>query len=727
MNQSSDTSTPGFATFVDVLRARALHQPSALAYTFLAGDEEQQIAHEVLDRRARAIAAALQHAGYAGERALLLHPPGLEYIAAFLGCLYAGVIAVPAYPPKLNRNMHRIQAIVVDARAKIALTTAQILASVQSRVADTVALHDLDWISTDTIEHLEHQWQPPAIDGATLAFLQYTSGSTSSPKGVMVSHANLLHNSALLQQYFEHSPDSRMVSWLPPYHDMGLILGILQPLFVGFPAILMSPFSFVQHPFRWLEAISRYQATTSGGPNFAYDLCVSKVTPEQRATLDLRSWSLAFNGAEPIRAATLERFAETFAECGFRRKAFYPCYGLAEATLFVSGGDKAAPPIVHTFDRQALERNQAVQLADQLPGNQTLVGCGRALADQQIKVVDPNARIECLPGQIGELWLAGASVPQGYWLRPEETERTFQATLADSGSGPFLRTGDLGFMQDGEVFITGRHKDLVIIRGRNHYPQDIELTVEQSHPALRPGSGAAAAIEVGGEERLIVVQEVVRDYREAAIHEVAGAIRSAVMQQHEVDVYGVLLLRAGSIPKTSSGKIQRHACRQAFLDSSLPEVGRWVLELSQQPDTQDASLGSLTREDLAAMQPEERQQTMERYLARLIGSITGIPAEHLDTQQQLVRLGLDSLKTVDFTTRIRNDLGVAVSAVMLMEYPTAAQIAAYLLDQLIPSAKLPAHASPEEAASLLMQLDQLSPAEMDSLLKEMLANEERAR
>jgi acyl-CoA synthetase (AMP-forming)/AMP-acid ligase II len=465
----------------------------------------------------------------------------------------------------------------------------------------------LRWLNTDRpVDGLEDAWQEPAIGSDTLAFLQYTSGSTGTPKGVVLSHGNLLYNQRMLQQAFRHTERSTIVGWLPLYHDMGLIGTVLQPLYMGIPCVLMPPMAFLQRPFRWLQAISRFKATCSGGPNFAYDLCVRKVTPEQRATLDLSSWASAFNGAEPVRQETLERFAMAFEPCGFRRQAFHPCYGLAEATLIVSGGQKTTLPTVHTVQKSALEQHRVATAMPGDEGAQTFVSCGHALLKQQIVIVDPTFLTRCQPGQVGEIWVAGPSVAQGYWNRSEETAQTFQSYLADTGEGPFLRTGDLGFLHQGELVVTGRMKDVIIIRGSNHYPQDIELTVEQSHRSLRPGCGAAFSVDIAGEERLVVVQEVERRYqsprrrhperRRADIEpgfdplcpkafdadSIVGNIRQAVAEKHGVQVYAVMLLRAGSMPKTSSGKLQRYACRSDFLTQTLEVVGKWQATLEPQ-------------------------------------------------------------------------------------------------------------------------------------------------
>jgi 8-amino-7-oxononanoate synthase len=581
----------GPSNLVELLRHRARCQSDDVAFTYLVDGENDQVhmTYKELDRQARAIGAWLESQDLAGERALLLYPPGLEFITAFFGCLYGGVIAVPVYPPRRNRSLMRIQAIADDADAKVALTTDAVLSRILPLIDETPHLKNLTWLATCQVpEGLEDKWDMPDVHGDTLAFLQYTSGSTGTPKGVVLSHANLVHNSALIAHAYEHARSCRGVFWLPSYHDMGLIGGILQPLYVGRPNILMSPMSFLQKPFRWLSAISRFRGTTSGGPNFAYDLCVRKITPEQRKTLDLSCWQVAFNGAEPIHAETIEAFCDTFEPCGFRREAFYPCFGLAEATLIVSGGYVHNPPVLRTFDASALARGQVIDAKPGDEGAKTMVGCGQNLPDQKIVVADPDTLTTCPPGRIGEIWVYGPSMAQGYWQQPEASKTTFQAKLQDSGEGPFLRTGDLGFMQDGELFITGRVKDLIIMHGVNYYPQDIERTVRHSHPRLRPDAGAAFSVESGGKEQIVVVQEIERR-KQGDWASVFDAIRREVSSEHELPLDAIVLIKAGSIPKTSSGKIQRHACRAAYLSSTLNEVARWTATGDVQTAHSDAS------------------------------------------------------------------------------------------------------------------------------------------
>jgi acyl-CoA synthetase (AMP-forming)/AMP-acid ligase II/alkylation response protein AidB-like acyl-CoA dehydrogenase/acyl carrier protein len=570
-----------FLTAIDLLRHQSRYQASKTAFQFLQDGEVEagHLTFQQLDQQARAIAIHLTHRVVPGERALLLYPPGLEFIAAFFGCLYAGVTAVPVYPPRANQNMLRLQAIVADAGASVALTTTTtgLTTRMQEPEYHNTDLAALHWLDTDNLDFSPaDQWRSPSINGETLAFLQYTSGSTGKPKGVMVSHRNLLCNERMICEAFGHDQRTIFAGWLPVFHDMGLIGNLLQPLYLGISCYLMSPVAFLQKPIRWLQTISRYQATTSGGPNFAYDLCLRKITPEMCEGLDLSSWQVAFNGAEPVRAETLERFTETFAPYGFRREAWYPCYGMAETTLFVSGGVSTSPPIVYAVDATALKHNRVIPADPYAQSTRRLVGCGRVWQEEKIAIVDPESRQQCASNQVGEIWVSSLSVAQGYWQRLETTAQTFHAYIANTGEGPFLRTGDLGFLQDGELFVTGRIKDVIIIRGRNHYPQDIEVTIEESHSALRPGAGAAFSVEVDGEEQLVIVQEVERtQIRKLNVEEIAQAIRQAVSQHHELQVHAIALLKTGSVPKTSSGKIQRHACRQGYLQSDLSVVGVW--------------------------------------------------------------------------------------------------------------------------------------------------------
>jgi len=572
------------STLVELLRRRASHKRGRRAFTFLPDGENEGacLTYDELDCCARAIAAHLQMRGAVGCRVLLLYPSGLEFVAAFLGCLYAGAVAIPAYPPRLNRNLERLLAIVEDAQPAIALTSAAVFSRVEAALAPA-GLAGLPWLVTDTMgADSASQWREPDIGEGSLAFLQYTSGSTSQPKGVMVSHGNLLANNRMLEQAFEQSENSTIVVWLPLFHDMGLIGNVLQSLFIGSECVLMPPEAFLVKPLRWLQAISRYRAHTSGGPNFAYDHCARRVVFEQDASLDLSCWQVAFNGSEPVRSETLEHFARTFAPYGFRREAFYPCYGLAEATLFVTGGSKRSEPVAAAFRADSLRNHEAVVATFEDQEARKLVSYGRGWMGQEIEIIDPETAMPCTTGTIGEIWVSGPCVALGYWNRPQETDRVFRARRVDNDEKLFLRTGDLGFFHEGGLFIAGRLKDLIIIAGRNHHPNDIEHTVERCHPLIRAGCCAAFSVEEEGWERLVILAELERGCRTAGANghvspdsvgmkfgTILRAIQQAVAEKHDLRADAVVFCRPASVPRTSSGKIQRHACRAGYLSGTL--------------------------------------------------------------------------------------------------------------------------------------------------------------
>ncbi|HEY5741237.1 MAG TPA: fatty acyl-AMP ligase [Terrimicrobiaceae bacterium] len=564
------------STLIELLAWRAGDSPEICGFSFLHEKSETclgRLTYRQLQTRAHCIAMALREVGVReGDRVLLLYPPGLDFVAAFFGVLCAGAAAVPAHPPhpaRLRSTLPRIAAVVADAQPAAILSTA----AIRTTAAEAHLFSEGVWLATDDLEESQAgEWSEPQVKRNALALVQYTSGSTASPKGVLITHHNLLQNSLLIHRAFGHSPQSRGVIWLPPYHDMGLIGGVIQPLFGGFPVTLMSPASFLMRPLSWLKAIADESATTSGGPNFAFDLCVRKTTPEQRAELDLRSWEVAFVGAEPVRPETLQRFAEAFAPSGFRPEALLPCYGLAESTLFVTGGVKGERSVLGSGAATAIRDAPGVQAES--VASRELVGCGKAMPGAKVLIVDPERCIRCEAAEVGEVWIASDSVAQGYHNRLEESERTFDARLADTGEGPFLRTGDLGFLRNGELFLTGRLKNVIIIGGRNHCAEDIERTVENCHPTLRPGCCAAFSVDLQGEERLVIAAEVERrpPASPAESHGVRGlveTIRRAVAELHDVRAHAVVMLRPASLPKTSSGKTQRHMCRAGFLASAL--------------------------------------------------------------------------------------------------------------------------------------------------------------
>jgi acyl-CoA synthetase (AMP-forming)/AMP-acid ligase II len=570
-----------FQSFVALLRHRATAQARQTGFLFLRDNNPENdldlLSYSQLDEKARAIAAVLQQSGEPGQRVLLLHQPGIDFVTAFYGCLYAGAIAVTTYPAhrgRLKQSLPKICELLKDAQCNTILTTADIAPVFNTAWKEAVGGTLPLVVASDAISSAEaDKWRNPAAARDTVAFLQYTSGSTSRPRGVAVTHGNMLHNSEVIARGFESDSNSMGISWLPPYHDMGLIGGVVKPLYVGFPVVILAPYTFLQQPFRWLQTITKVRATVTGGPNFAYDLCVRKVTPEQRERLELSSWKIAFNGAEPIHPETMERFCAMFESCGFNPKAFHPCYGLAESTLYVTGVKALAGPQVEWLDKAKLEAGSAVPTKGKQEDAKAVVACGRAPADHRVVIVNPESKLPCPDGKVGEVWVSGPSVAAGYWNRPEESEAVFSAYMAGSGDGPFLRTGDLGFLMKGELFITGRIKDVIIINGRNLYPQDLEVTAHLSHPGLQPFGGAAFAVERDGQERLVIAQEVQREFLRSDSAEMIAAIRQAIVRDYDVQAHAIVLLKPGQIPRTSSGKVRRSLCRTSLMSRELETVG----------------------------------------------------------------------------------------------------------------------------------------------------------
>lgn len=671
-------------TLVDILRWRALHQPDQRAYIFLTNGEQEEASYTYaqVDARARSIAATLQQQNSAGAQVLLLYPPGLEYIAAFMGCLYAKAVAVPAYPPSSPRSVPRIQTIVADAGVQLILTTRAILAKVQTWAEKLPELSALQWLATDEDAMVvsPDDWDQSTPTAESLAFLQYTSGSTGSPKGVMVSHGNLMCNSEMMRIHGQHTSKSVGVSWLPMFHDMGLILGVLQPLYVGFPTVLMAPAAFTQRPLRWLQAISRYQGTTCAAPNFAYEFCISRITPEERAQLHLQSWHMAVNAAEPVRAETIERFRAVFAPCGLKQTTMTPSYGLAETTLMVSSSKVDAEPTILHLDKTRLEQQRILITPTSMPGKTyAIVSCGHLGRDHRVVIVNPETMETCNQEKIGEIWVAGPSMAQGYWQRPQDTEVTFRAYLKDTGEGPFVRTGDLGFIHNGEIFITGRLKDLIIIAGRNYYPQDIELIVEHSHTSLQIGSGAAFSIEMDNEERLVIVQEVGRHHEEPET--IVDAINQAITEQCEIKAHVIVLIRYGSIFKTSSGKIQRKACRQAFINGELKVVHQWAFGTYEHTPSQPAP--AIDQEQREESRIGRSKQDVMHWLIAQVARRAALEPATIDIQVPFSLYGLGSLDAIGISGDLEQWLGYHVSPTLVYDYPSIETLASYIVDELL--------------------------------------------
>jgi len=560
---------------VELLIARAQHHPERLALRFIhtSAGVDVPLSYAQLHEQARQLAGYLSQHAEPGERALLLFPSGPSYVTALFACFYSGIIAVPAYPPQSLQPRHtsRIAAIARDATPKLLLTDAGLLDRLTGTLASLPALREITALATDSAEaRADNAFQPRAVKAEDLALLQYTSGSTSTPKGVMLSHGNLMANEAAIHHAFSMRSDDVIVSWLPLFHDMGLIGTLLQPLYAGVSAVLMAPQRFMERPRRWLDAISRYGGTVSGAPDFAYRLCVERVNLDaaEAEPLDLSSWRLAFCGAEPIRAQTLRAFADKFAPSGFDASALYSCYGLAESTLIVSGSERGSGIRSRVFSDAELRRLRAVP-AEQ---GSRLVSCGELRIGYDLTIADPQTGEDLPEGSVGEIQVSGPSVAHGYWANPEASARSF----IERDGATFLRTGDLGFVLDGELYITGRHKDLIIVRGQNLYPQDIEHSVEAENPVIRRGRAVAFELDHAGEPGIAVVAEV--NPRMKKLIEPLAVCRE--MAEVIAQTYGespnlVLLLEPGEVRLTSSGKVRRSACKQAWLDGELAVVAAY--------------------------------------------------------------------------------------------------------------------------------------------------------
>ena len=685
------------STLVELLSWRAERQSDDKVFTFLKDDGEKEIiTFGELDRRARNIAGQLLEKKLRNESALLLYPAGLDYIAGFFGCLYAGVIAVPVYPPdpnRLNKTLPRLQSILHDSGSKIALTTKEILAQkeiwqndeelkniLENENESGITLSNIGWFATDNYEaNLRVSPDNENITKDTIAYLQYTSGSTGDPKGVIITHENLIHNSRLIQDGFEMYGKHEGVIWLPIYHDMGLIGGILQPIFSGFHSILMSPLYFLKRPLRWLQIISDIKdvPVVSGGPNFAYDLCIRAATPQKVANLDLSNWEVAFSGSEPVREETITKFTETFAPAGFNKKAFYPCYGLAEGTLIVSGGERNSISPVCKIDKMALRKGEIKIEPDNVNAYE-LVSCGKALLNEKIIIVDPESLEKKRENEIGEIWTSSESVAKGYWNKPEKTEYTFKAATSDTNEGPFLRTGDLGFISNGELYITGRLKDLIIVRGTNHYPQDIELTVENSNKLLRPGSGAAISVDLNGEEKLVIVHEA-RAKKNIDWLEVVRDIIKDVAEIHNIQTFAVVLIKPKTILKTSSGKIRRSETKEAFLNNKLDVVFEWRLD-------RDHIVGEAkkTKRNEQVLENNSKVLSLNGITEWLIDNLSlslGVKKEVIDIDQPFVNYGLDSAKAVNLVGELELWTDRELSPTLLWEFPTIRKLADYLTEK----------------------------------------------
>ena len=670
---------------VERLRWWANLRPNSTAFTLCDGetDDEVPLTFAELDHAARAVAVEIGKIGRPGDRAILMYPPGLDFVVGYFGCLYAGCVAVPAFPPRRNRKGARIHNIAQDCAAKIALTTAATATQIYKDEGTAADMRLLCLIATDTVDRtlaMQYREYNPATED--LAMLQYTSGSTGQPKGVMLSHGNLIRNCEMIVTLFGLKQDFIGVSWLPAYHDMGLIGGMLSPIYIGCQMHLMSPMSFLQRPVRWLNVISKYKATVSGAPNFAYQLCVDKIQEEDMQGLDLSSWAVAFNGAEPVRSSTMEQFTAKFQAVGFQHSSHLPTYGMAEATLIVTSVPPGVDPFILNCRGRYLDQRIVESIEPSDPDARQLVSCGRTSENETVLIVDTESLNPLANDEIGEIWIQSPSVGMGYWEKPIETEETFTAYTAD-GRGPFLRTGDLGFFNKNQLFVAGRVKDLIIVRGVNRYPQDIENTVEECSESIPSGSVAAFADLSGQRERLIIAIEVQRSL-EDDWGPVIESIRRSVIQVHELPPDAVVLVRAGTLPKTSSGKIQRHACLKAFREGSMWVIAKWIGWEDNEADAAPMIAASTIKSNgkpirhqaVTTKKTRDPDAEIVELVKKAVRNIAEERAKILDLDTNLViDLGLDSLERLQIAHTLESAFGGRFPEEVLNEIETVREIA----------------------------------------------------
>ncbi|QBE63372.1 non-ribosomal peptide synthetase/type I polyketide synthase [Pseudoduganella lutea] len=695
---------------VDLLQQQAARLPDFPVLTYLRDGEEAAATATFadLDKEARAIAQALSASTQPGDRVMLLYLPGMEFTSAYFGCLYAGRIAVPLPPPRparLQQTLEKLLAIAASAAPRAVLTT-RLLADKAAESFDAMpALRDMAWIASEEVDTARaDDWRRPQIDPHGVAFLQYTSGSTALPKGVMLTHANLLANTEYFARGCAHGEHSSLLNWLPPFHDLGLIYGLLTPIRLAIRGYIMPNASFVQQPSRWVRAISRYRITHTMGPNFAFDLAMKSVTASELAELDLSCWQGALNGAEPVRMETMRAFTERFAAAGFRAGVFNPSWGLAEASCIVTGSHlKVAgqEPNGLFVDARALECHRVEPRAEGGPGTTWLACSGYPIGDTELAIVDPATRLHCAADRVGEIWVRNAAVGAGYWENPQRTEETFGGTLASDASSDaasrnarrWMRTGDLGFLHDGQVVIAGRMKDVIIIRGRNHYPQDIEHTVDSAHPLLRPAGAAAFAVQVGGEEQLCVVAETDRRFNsERDTDEVLTAIRRSIADSHELKVAGIALIRQGTIPKTTSGKVQRRATSAMFLDGTLEEKAGW---------RSPALLAAQAAAGTAGTPAPADEAGIEAWLRHRVAELAGLPVEAIRADRAFADWGLDSNDAVRLSGELEREFAMpGLPTTLLFDHPTPAAVACHLAAAFADSSApaMPEHPAAQEQA-----------------------------
>ena len=644
---------------ISILKKHIESTPNKVVYKYIENDLDspKTVTFKELDYEIKKVASLLQKNYQKGDRALLLYNSGLDFIYAFFGCLYAGIIAVPAYPPRKNQKADRLKVIIEDCGAKVVLTTNKIYTITSDIFKNDAILSLISLIKTEEIIMTQIKpFSEVVIEADDLAFLQYTSGSTGNPKGVMVSHGNIMSNTTVLQNA-GYNKNTVLVGWLPNYHDMGLIGGILAPIYVGCLSILMSPTYFLQKPIRWLETISKYNADVSGAPNFAYELCIHNIKNDELKNLNLSSWKSAINGAESIYKETLDKFTQKFKSYGFKPETHYPCYGMAETTLILTGINIDETPKAFYLDNEEFQKNNIVIKKENDSNIQKIISCGKTRLGHEVIIVNKNN--ERLPEcNIGEIWARGESIAKGYWNNKEETNKNFNLSTYDNNEDSYFKTGDLGFLYDNELYICGRKKDLIIIRGKNYYPQDLELSTYTAHEALVSMGAAAFSIEYDGLEKLIIIQEIKRTYlRKYNSEEIFKAIRESITLEHELQVHDIVLLKPGQLLKTSSGKIQRYKNKKSYLENSFPSLCQYLdVELLEKKSRYVAP----------------RNETEEK-LVKIFQEVLNV--EKVGIYDNFFELGGHSLLATQLVSRIRSELEIELPLKALFGIKTLAELA----------------------------------------------------
>jgi len=707
-----------FSDMVGLLRHRAEATPNQIAFVFLVDGEgeEEVITYAELDRQARAVAATLQARLDTYDRVLVIYPQGLAYLAALFGCMYAKTLAIPLQPPdprRLERTLPKLESIVKDGGVKLVLTTEQMLSGAQGLLPRGSALAGVPWVGTDTMNSaLAERWVPPAILPTDMAYLQYTSGSTSSPKGVIVSHLNLVHNLTDFCVDYGHDAHSIIVTWLPTFHDLGLVYGVFMPVFRGFKGVILDPMAFLARPIRWLRAISHYRGTHSPAPNFAYDICVSKTSEEDRVGLDLSCWKVALNGAEPIRYESEARFVDAYAPYGVTWSTLSHAYGMSETTAKIASEPHDSEPEFVWADPVALEENRVVDVVNH-PDPRVLASCGTTDTDTTVVIANTETFAQLPDDRVGEIWVGGTTITQGYWERPDATREVYGVRLSDTGEGPYFRTGDLGFTRGGRVFVTGRLKDMIIIRGENHYPQDIEWDVQFSHNALRPNSIAAFSITDDGRERVVVVSEAYGEKLAGHQEEVFAAVREAVAE-HGIQVSAIQLIPARSIFKTSSGKIMRGRVKMAWLNGEFRVQAEWKLPTNVTAAPKPATEGLVQR--LNAVDSATKLEIIVERVVSLAAEILGLPEDYIEPNRPLRELGFDSVQAVELAEALGNSIGQMLPATALFDYPTCEELANYMLGEWFVEAEAEGSSAEVVQASSSKPVEEMTDEELEAAL-----------